>query len=39
MPNRRPKKTFSFTKPLLEALPSAAPGKRDYYRDAKVPCR
>jgi hypothetical protein len=28
---RREKRTFSFTKPLREGLPPAAPGKRDYY--------
>jgi hypothetical protein len=33
---RRAKKTLSFTKPLIESLPNAAPGKRDYYRDARV---
>lgn len=33
---RRAKKTLSFTKPLLEPLPNAEPGKRDYYCDARV---
>src|SRR5262249_35805537 len=33
---RREKQSFSFTKPLLEGLPPAAPGKRDYYNDTKL---
>ena len=33
---RRTKQAFSFTKPLLDALPPAAAGKRDYYNDTKV---
>jgi integrase len=36
MSARREKQTFSFTKPLLEALPPAAAGKRDYYNDTKL---
>lgn len=30
-------KEFNFIKSRLESLPSAAPGKRDEYRDTKVP--
>jgi hypothetical protein len=33
---RREKRSFSFTKPLLEELPAAAPGKRDCYNDTKL---
>jgi len=33
---RREKRSFSFTKPLLEGLPAAARGKRDYYNDTKL---
>lgn len=33
---RRSKRAFPFTKPRLEALPPAAPGKRDYYWDTRV---
>lgn len=33
---RREKPSYSFTKPLPEGLPAAAPGKHDYYNDTKL---